>query len=143
MFGLAYSSQAISDFDEELLMDLADRSAEKNEKRGISGYLYFRNNLFLQYLEGEQQTVENLMSKISQDPRHKVLTSVTLPDISERIFPHWYMRFLGSDLPQFKNPTLEDELLFILETTAKEHYSSPEVADAIVHVTQRIAHLDW
>ncbi|MGJ8726513.1 MAG: BLUF domain-containing protein [Roseibacillus sp.] len=142
-FGIAYSSQALTDFDDETLLELADNSAAKNEKSGISGYLYYRNGLFLQYLEGEQQNVENLMARIAIDPRHNVLSTVPLAIGSKRIFPHWYMRFLGSNLPHNNAPTLEDELIFILETTAKEHYSNDEVADAILHVTQRIARLDW
>lgn len=143
VYGLAYSSQALADFNDESLLELADNAAAKNKTLGISGYLFYRDGLFLQYLEGEQKIVQNLMAKIATDPRHKILSSVSLPTCPDRIFPHWYMRFLGSTLPASKTPTLEDELIFILETTAKDHYSSEEVADAILHVTQRIARLDW
>lgn len=143
VFGLAYSSRALTAFDDEALLELADCAAAKNEQLGLTGYLYFRNKLFIQYLEGEQKAVENLMAKIKTDPRHEVTSIVPLPSCPERIFPHWYMRFLGSDLPKTQTPTLEDELSFILETTAKDNYSTDEVAEAILHVTRRIASLDW
>lgn len=143
VFGLAYSSLAQTEFDDEALLALADFAAAKNETIGITGYLYYREGLFLQYLEGDQKAVEELMAKIVLDPRHRVLSTVSLPFGRERIFPHWYMRFLGSDLPGKSGPTLEDELAFILETTAKEHYCSDEVAAAVLHVTRRIALLDW
>lgn len=143
VFGLAYSSRALTDFDDESLLELADNAAAKNETLGISGYLYFRDKLFLQYLEGDQKAVEDLMAKIATDPRHEILSTISLPSCPERIFPHWYMRFLGSDLPKTSGATLEDELSFILETTSSEGYCSEEVAEAVTHVTKRIAALDW
>lgn len=143
VFCLAYSSRAQTEFDDESLLELADNAAAKNETLGISGYLYYREGLFVQYLEGPQQAVEDLMDKIAADPRHEVITVVPIPSCPDRIFPHWYMRFLGSDLPLSNAPTLEDELTFILETTEKDNYSSAEVAEAILHVTRRIASLDW
>jgi hypothetical protein len=143
VFGLAYSSRALTAFDDEALLELADCAAAKNEQLGVTGYLYFRNELFIQYLEGEQKAVEDLMAKITTDPRHKILSIVPLPSCPERIFPHWYMRFLGSDLPTSTAPTLEDELSFILDTTAKDNCGTEEVAEAILHVTGRIASLDW
>lgn len=143
VFGLAYSSRALSGFDDEALLELADNAAVKNEELGITGYLYFRGNLFMQYLEGEQSAVEELMAKIATDPRHEVLSSIALPSCSDRVFPHWYMRFLGSELPATETPTLEDELVFILDTTSQENYATEDVADAVLHVTQRIAALDW
>lgn len=142
VFGLAYSSRAATDFDNESLLELADWCAEKNQTRDITGYLYFRNGIFIQYLEGEQKAVESLMAKIIADPRHEVGPSISMPS-SERIFPHWYMRFVGSDLPKKNSQTLEDELTFILETTAKEDYRNEEVGEAIQHVTRRIASFDW
>lgn len=143
VFGLAYSSQALTAFDDESLLELADCAAAKNEQLSITGYLHFRDELFIQYLEGEQKAVEDLMAKITTDPRHEITSVVPLPSCPERIFPHWYMRFLGKDLPSTSAPTLEDELSFILATTAKDNYSTEEVAEAIHHVTRRIASLDW
>ena len=141
--GLAYSSRAREAFDDETLLELSNFAAAKNQSLGITGYLYYRNEFFMQYLEGPQKTVENLMAKITTDPRHQILSTISLPSYSERIFPHWYMRFLAEIPPTIQLPTLEDELRFIIDTTSQEQYERDEVADAILHVTQRIATLDW
>lgn len=138
-FALAYSSRSLVDFDDESLLELADCAAAKNEKISVTGYLYYRDGTFLQYIEGEQSQVEMLMAKISQDPRHELISTHVLPKIPELVFPHWYMRFLSSDLPARTAPTLEDELTFILDNTSADE----DVTDAIVHVTSRIASLDW
>lgn len=143
VFGLAYSSRAQTAFDDQQLEDLANAAGAKNQQMNITGYLYYRDGLFMQYLEGEQEKVEALMGKIIADERHHVFSTIILPKIKKRVFPYWYMRFLSSDLPHTQAPTLEDELAFILETSAQENYSSTEVADAIQHVTKRIASLDW
>ena len=143
IFGLAYSSRAVDHLDEDALLELAEVAATKNEQLGITGYLYYRDKLFLQYLEGEQCAVEKLMAKITDAPRHQILTSIPVQTESKRIFPRWYMRFLGSNPPINRIPSLEDEFQFILDTTASEQYESKEVADAILYVTQRIALLDW
>lgn len=143
VFGLAYSSRAQCNFQDEDLLCLADAAAAKNEQLGVTGYLYFRQGLFLQYLEGTREAVETLMAKIALDVRHEILATIPLPEVPERIFPHWYMRFLGSELPAAPGPTLEDELRFILETTSQAPDEVEEIAPAIFHVTRRIASLDW
>lgn len=127
------------EFDDEALLELADHAAAKNEEVAVTGYLYYREGLFLQYIEGERSQVEALMSKIAADPRHELIATHLLPAIESLVFPHWYMRFLSSDLPTRTAPTLEDELTFILDK------SSPgeDVTGAILHVTRRIAALDW
>ena len=143
VYGLAYSSRALTAFDDQALFKLADDAASKNEKLGVTGYLYFKDELFMQYLEGEQKVVEELMAKIATDSRHEITSSIPLPSCPDRVFPHWYMRFLGQEFPASSAPTLEDELSFILETAVKNNYNTEEVAQAILHVTGRIASLDW
>lgn len=127
------------DFDDEALLELADSAAAKNEEVNVTGYLYYRDGTFLQYIEGERSQVEMLMGKISQDPRHELISKHVLPRISKLVFPHWYMRFLSNDLPRRAAPTLEDELTFILDNSGADE----DVTAAIVHVTSRIASLDW
>ena len=73
--------------DEDALLELAEVAATKNEQLGITGYLYYRDKLFLQYLEGEQCAVEKLMAKITDAPRHQILTSIPVQTESKRIFP--------------------------------------------------------
>ncbi len=143
VFGLAYSSRAVTTFCEDSLLSLADGASARNQQLDITGYLYFRDGFFMQYLEGPQTTVEALMTKIQKDPRHQILSTIALPSNQKRVFPHWYMRYLGADLPRLQRDTLEDELSFILKTSSQENYHSTDVADAVVHVTQRIAALDW
>lgn len=143
IFACAYCSLTEKNFSDEELIELADHAAGKNEKLDISGYLYYRDYVFLQYLEGEKEAVKTLMKKIEADPRHTFITSVVIPKLTTRQFPHWYMRFLGNEIPRNGGRTLEEELSSILEMTSKRQFSQADAAFAIEQVTRRIAGFDW
>lgn len=143
IFACAYCSLTEQNFSDEELLELADHAARKNQALGISGYLHYRDYVFLQYIEGEREVVESLMNKIESDPRHTFITTVTLPQIVGRQFPHWYMRFLGNDFPRDGKVTLEEELSSILEMTSKNQFTQDDAAFAIQRVTERIVGFDW
>ena len=46
------------------------QSRRNNPRKNVGGVLYFRNNYFLQCLEGEEQAVKGIYNRISTDPRH-------------------------------------------------------------------------
>ncbi|WP_411845539.1 BLUF domain-containing protein [Roseibacillus persicicus] len=141
IFGIAYTSLALTNFDDKSLQELSQAAAEKNKSLDITGYLYYDNQLFMQYLEGRKEDVEALMTAIKDDPRHRVFVAVPLARIEKRIFPDWSMRYLPDDLPFDEKITLEDELAQIFEMTMENNLHSDEVAEAILNVTQRIATL--
>jgi hypothetical protein len=140
---IAYCSLTEIEFSDEDLLALAEQAANRNQEIGVTGYLYYRDYVFMQYLEGDQTTVEMLMAKITHDARHRVITEIFLGDISQRRFPHWYMRFLGNDFPRHSNSPIEEEFAGILESAAQHNYRAEDVADAVLHVTERIKQLDW
>ena len=47
----------------------------------------------MQALEGEEQTVEQMYSKVEKDPRHSCLTQLRWEKLKERRFPDWSMGF--------------------------------------------------
>ena len=96
--GLLYNSRALSVFDSTQLKALSDQAAERNKTLGITGYLYYENQKFLQYLEGELETLETLMAIIEKDPRHEVVSVLRTASLSVRKFPNWDMRWLSKPL---------------------------------------------
>lgn len=113
MFALTYVSQATSPFSGDQLTELEIEASQKNQKLGVTGFLNYRKGSFLQYLEGEKETVQALMHRIEQDDRHTITKVLQLSELNERRFSHWYMRFLrqkelaGVGL----EPTLEEVLI--------------------------------
>jgi len=58
--------------------------------------LYYRGE-FVQILEGEKESVENVYAKfIGPDPRHTALNKVCENTISHRSFSQWSMGFAGA-----------------------------------------------
>ena len=87
MRGVVYVSEALVYFDKMALESLAAEAAALNFDRGITGYLYFEKDRFVQYIEGDDDTVDELMEVIGRDARHRVLHSVVEDDLGERRYP--------------------------------------------------------
>ena len=102
LISLVYLSAAVFPFSQEDLLELLEKCRANNSSLGVSGMLLFKENNFLQLLEGENQTVMNLFKKITRDPRHRKLTTLSHETISNRDFSDWSMGFhdLGSPGPK-------------------------------------------
>lgn len=73
------------------------QARRNNPKRQVGGVLYFRNNYFLQCLEGEQQAVNEVFQKIARDPRHYKVRTVSLKRVNERLFSNWSMKYVARE----------------------------------------------
>ncbi len=93
MRSIAYVSQATGEWTEEDFESLLDISRRRNLDDEISGLLVFCRGHFLQVVEGAEQPVADLISRISSDSRHTDITMIYESDIEDRIFPQWSMGF--------------------------------------------------
>lgn len=98
MYQLCYASQAKFQ-PETLLQDLRDILSEArdfNVKLKIKGVLCYADGCFFQCLEGEQDSVLNLLNKIEKDQRHFDLTILSQQYIlSDSHFSDWSMKYIG------------------------------------------------
>lgn len=92
---LIYASRAKVEFTKEDLIALLDTAKHNNEKIDITGMLLYCEGSFLQILEGEPKTVNELFNKIGRDPRHADTIKIIEESIEERRFPDWSMGFKG------------------------------------------------
>lgn len=93
---LAYASEATCHFGEDELSQLSRLAAHENAKADVTGYFFFKDNLFFQYLEGDVEKVKDLMDKISNDPRHSVSRQIVFGNIPNRLFADWQMRYISA-----------------------------------------------
>ena len=70
---------------------ILEKSKVSNAANGLTGILIFRNNTYLQLLEGEEVNVLNCLKKIRKDPRHHSISTVFMATSEQRIFPSWSM----------------------------------------------------
>jgi hypothetical protein len=88
---LIYSSRPFG-FDQNTLNGILVTSIDNNKKSHITGALICRSDLYLQYLEGPSETIDETFDKIKQDDRHVEVKILKEGMHYERLFPRWAMR---------------------------------------------------
>ncbi|MCH7226492.1 BLUF domain-containing protein [Haloferula sp. A504] len=98
---LIYKSRTSWDLlSNEVLLELARTSADKNAERDITGLLILSGESFLQVLEGPPDEVNDLYLRIAHDERHGKLRLLRYESISRRSFKDWAMHVVDlDDLP--------------------------------------------
>ncbi|MDO9453023.1 MAG: BLUF domain-containing protein [Stagnimonas sp.] len=96
---LIYASQAIKPVDTGSLQAILETARIRNEKDGVTGFLLYADESFLQILEGEEDVLTATYGRIAADPRHSGLRLLQRVPISKRRFGSWTM---GFDLPDTK-----------------------------------------
>lgn len=76
---------------EEEIDSILLKSVEKNKRLGITGFLIYNDDYFLQCLEGDKEKVEELYETIKKDPRHSNIFLISYRIITKRDFPSWSM----------------------------------------------------
>jgi hypothetical protein len=93
LVSLVYSSKVkdyITDIMLESELDKIHKTSEKfNTDNNITGYLFYMDGYFIQYIEGSQENIEKLYLKISLDDRHSDITLLSHLKITEREFQNW------------------------------------------------------
>jgi hypothetical protein len=64
-----------------------------NNARGITGFLLFNDNSFIQLLEGSEQEVKDLYGKILNDPRHQHLIVLLKDKYEQPCFKGYHSAF--------------------------------------------------
>ena len=114
VFQLTYVSTQTRSMGAADLIGMLNQAQISNDQLGITGLLLHREDSFFQIIEGDQQSVETLFSKIGSDSRHTRVEVMFRGEAKGREFPDWKMGFLELDgidvrlLPAFSN-FLEDD----------------------------------
>ncbi len=91
---LVYASTLRPTVDPSELAVIHSKSLENNPKEGITGMLAFGNDYFLQCLEGRQESVNQLYTKIANDPRHERCFLLSYGKATSREFDEWSMKLV-------------------------------------------------
>lgn len=93
-YQLIYTSHAVGEMTDDILLNILSVSQNKNSKLRISGLLVFDQGRFIQLLEGGKEEVETLFySTIQHDPRHTEVQVVLETESPVRCMPTWAMGF--------------------------------------------------
>ncbi len=106
---LVYSSEAVSRFYQADLDQLLLEARAHNAAAGITGILLYRNDQFIQFLEGPPKAVDALTERIRRDARHTNVRVLIDEFTLERQFDDWTMGYQplknqsSSALPGFRD----------------------------------------
>lgn len=87
---LIYSSRPFG-FDGPTLIHILAVSRRNNERDGVTGALFCRDDLFLQLLEGPAGKVKAAFARIARDDRHVEVEKRWQDEHDQRLFPGWAM----------------------------------------------------
>jgi len=88
---LLYLSVENEPFSVISLDQLVSKAQKENKNHGITGFLYYKQQHFFQYIEGSPNDIDNLLSNLKKDTRHTVLEFITNNQLNHRRFPNWDM----------------------------------------------------
>ncbi len=109
MLQLIYTSAATVAFSEDDLNALLFQSRKNNKASDITGMLLYDHGTFLQIIEGPDDAIKQLFSKIEKDDRHERIITISQRAIPKRDFEQWTMGFAKINRGQFMSlPGYED-----------------------------------
>jgi len=74
-----------------VLKDISKKAKINNKKLNITGLLFYHNQRFVQVIEGEKDDLENLLSTIEKDDRHKNIQRIVDEETKKQGFNEWNM----------------------------------------------------
>lgn len=88
---LIYMSEPFG-YDSAILSAILTTARRNNSRRGITGALICRHDIYLQLIEGDAAAIDALFASISIDDRHLAVTLLTRAETADRVFPDWAMK---------------------------------------------------
>jgi hypothetical protein len=90
---ICYISDSIEYESLDKLKRLYLKAKANNQVHNVTGVLIYKNQNFLQVLEGEETIVDATFNRIKSDSRHKNIFKVINTNIDERIFEDYNFGF--------------------------------------------------
>ncbi|MEM9724491.1 MAG: BLUF domain-containing protein [Pseudomonadota bacterium] len=100
---LVYVSAATSRLSRRELIEIGEISRRNNREQRLTGLLLHVEGEFFQVLEGPERAVEEVFSRICEDPRNQWVTPLLREKLLFRVFRTWSMGCF--DLPFETLPT--------------------------------------
>ncbi|MES9027871.1 BLUF domain-containing protein [Stenotrophomonas sp. BSUC-16] len=100
---IAYASEAIPGLSMDHVDDLAKAAAGFNFEACVTGVLLYDGLRFLQYIEGPEDSINVVYSRILSARSHRELIELGRGRVSGRFFPDWSMRLLWVEASEIRS----------------------------------------
>jgi len=139
MQSIVYVSEQSIPFDLELLAELCASAAQRNRTLGLTGYLNWKNGRFLQYLEGPNNALSEVMDAITSDTRHVVSRTLHLDNLDRRLFGGWDMLNLRAS--GHANIRMQDLIENVVLSMHDQVFDESNSRDLILDMLQELGRL--
>ena len=120
MYQIIYLSKASDNLNQQDIENILETAREFNYSKQISGCLIYHNHYFLQMLEGENDDISALYTKIKKDSRHTDIVLLYESTKYDRSFGEWKMVFVDlNSEDDIEQKMFVDNLLTFAEITPK------------------------
>ncbi|WP_321279015.1 BLUF domain-containing protein [Marinifilum fragile] len=129
---IVYVSFSRNQLSELELDELLSEIRPKNLAKGVTGLLLYNDEIFIQVIEGESDTIHDLYNRLQKDKRHTNIVKILEERIDQRSFPNWSMGYQklskedSKDLPGFTDVMSSNDIRERLKQ------SSQAIVDLIV-----------
>lgn len=120
LFHLVYFSKASEPMTEDRLAALLESSRAYNASNGITGMLLYKDDCFIQLLEGHEEDVQRVFEAIKRDSRHYSVELLWSRYVQHRDFPDWTMGF--QNINRLDPVTLDGFTPFLDRDFRYEHF---------------------
>lgn len=93
MHRIVYLSHASATLSPAAIEDLRRTSEANNAAAGVTGLLLYDGRRFIQAIEGRQETVRPLMTRIAADTRHSSIAMMFDAEVARREFGDWSLAY--------------------------------------------------
>jgi len=125
---ICYISDALEHESLHNIEALYEKAKANNFKNNITGILIYKNQNFLQVLEGDSKTVDSTFAKIAYDARHHNIFKVINTSIEGRIFEDYNFGFTIINNKQGLS-NLNDYLMWLRNAENK-------LANKVIHMVE-------
>ena len=96
LVSMTYVSRANEDMSAKELSDILQEAKENNAANAITGMLVYKDNIFLQTIEGSRARINRLLNSLIADPRHHDLQVLETRELEHREWSQWSMNYVPS-----------------------------------------------
>lgn len=111
---IAYASQAVKGLGRLSVDGLVETAAAFNKLAGVTGILLFDGWRFLQYIEGPEDGMATVYSRILNATSHSDIIELARGRVGDRRMPYWAMHWVAADKYQFNEAAFADWTSFRL-----------------------------
>ena len=96
LLSMTYVSRSKQEMTEEGISEILQQAQDNNSANAITGILVFKDNIFLQTVEGSRAQISHLLSSLIADQRHYDLQVLETRELTRREWSKWSMNYVPS-----------------------------------------------